>query len=237
MKKPIIGVTPLFDNKLNSLWMLSDYMNGVQHGGGIPVILPFTESEEEIDELAQKFDGFLFTGGEDIDPALYAQGKMSFCGDTSSCRDTLEKIVFQKAMKYKKPILGICRGVQFINVILGGSLYQDIKIQAVPSSPIIHSQGKPYEVPVHSVEIYSNTPIYSLAGRNEIKVNSLHHQAISRLADSLSPAAIAPDGIVEAVYMPKERFVVGVQWHPELMFKTDTVSASIFKALVDASSK
>ena len=236
MKRPIIGITPLFDDKLDSLWMLPAYMNGVQHGGGIPVIIPFSESEEEIDALAQRLDGFLFTGGEDIDPAMYGQGKMALCEKTSACRDNLEKILFKKALKYKKPVLGICRGVQFINVMLGGSLYQDIKTQVVPTSPIIHSQGKPYEVPVHSVEIYSNTPLYSLAGKNGIKVNSLHHQAILRLAETLSPAAIAPDGIVEAVYMPTERFVLGVQWHPELMFENDPVSASIFKALVNASS-
>ncbi|MDU2240868.1 MAG: gamma-glutamyl-gamma-aminobutyrate hydrolase family protein, partial [Paenibacillus sp.] len=165
---------------------------------------------------------------------LYGQEKLPLCQTTSACRDSLEKRLFEKTLQYEKPVLGICRGFQFMNVMLGGSLYQDIKSQTNPSSPLVHSQGKPYEAPAHSVKLYRDTPIYHLAGQDEIMVNSLHHQAVHRLADRLTPAAVAPDGIIEAAYMPDVTFVVGVQWHPEYRFEQDPVSARLFKAFVDS---
>jgi len=233
MSKPIIGVTPLFDDAMESIWMLPCYMEGIKQGGGIPVIVPFSESEEETQELAQRFDGFLFTGGQDVDPALYGQEKLPCCSMTSPCRDTLEKMLFSQALRFQKPMLGICRGLQFINVALGGSLYQDIK-QQIQASSTAHSQGKPYDAPAHRVNLCRDTPLYELVAQDEIMVNSLHHQAISKLADALKPAAVAPDGIIEAVYMPGQRFVMAVQWHPEFMFERDAVSASLFKAFVDS---
>lgn len=233
MKKPIIGVTPLFSDKINNTWMLPCYTDAIWHGGGIPVILPITQKEEEIDTLARKFDGFLFTGGHDVDPALYGQQKLPFCNSTSAYRDNFEKALFEKALDYNKPVLAICRGFQFMNVVLGGSLYQDIEMQLVRSVEIDHLQEKPYEVPAHIVKLCPDTPLSELTDKKEIMVNTIHHQAVHKLSDSLCVAATALDGIIEAAYMPGEKFVVGVQWHPEFTYQNDLFSSGLFKVFVE----
>jgi putative glutamine amidotransferase len=232
MEKALIGVTPLYDENRGVIWMLPEYGKGVSLGGGLPVILPLTESAEEARALARRLDGFLFTGGQDVSPALYDQTELPFCGKTSARRDAFEKALLEEVLRLNKPFLGICRGLQFLNVMLGGSLYQDIPSQTAAAEPLIHSQEKPYDVPVHDLFL-PDGPVRRLAGVETIRVNSLHHQAVARLADGLRPAALAPDGILEAAYMPSQRFMLGVQWHPEFMPDSE-VSAALFRALVDA---
>jgi putative glutamine amidotransferase len=234
MNKPIIGVTPLFSDKINNMWMLPCYMNGIWHAGGMPVVLDLSQNEKETDELASRFDGFLFTGGHDISPSLYGEETLPFCANTCKYRDDFERILFEKALKYKKPIFAICRGFQFMNVMLGGSLYQDIESQTAASVKLTHSQEKPYNAAVHRVKIYRDTPLYDLIKADKIEVNSIHHQAVKALSDRLMPMAAAPDGIVEAAYMPDEKFALGVQWHPEFMYENDESSARLFEAFVGA---
>ncbi|MEL7571118.1 MAG: gamma-glutamyl-gamma-aminobutyrate hydrolase family protein [Eubacteriaceae bacterium] len=233
MKKPIIGVTPLFDDRRESIWMVSAYLNAIQCAGGIPVVLSLSDCEEEIVQIAQNFDGFLFTGGHDIHPSLYGEEKLTVCGKTCEYRDVFEKILFEKALEYKKPVFAICRGFQFMNAVLGGSLYQDFKSQAVLPIQLIHSQEKPYGSAAHSVKIYRDTPLYDLIKADEIEVNSIHHQAVKVLSERLIPMAIALDGIIEAAYMPDEKFVLGVQWHPEFMYENDEASARLFEGFVN----
>ena len=206
----IIGVTPLWDDERKSIWMLPDYLDGIKAAGGIPVILPLEMSEEDIGHIVKTCDGFLFTGGQDV----------------GSCpeRDHLETFLLSKAMQSDKAILGICRGLQFINAFLGGSLWQDLPSQH--PSEIAHRQGKPYNAPTHKVVL--NGGLKSLLGEDTINVNTLLHQAIKELGESLKPMATAPDGIIEAARMENKRFVWGVQWHPEYMFKTDPDSMAIF---------
>lgn len=234
MKKPIIGVTPLFDDRRESVWMVAGYLNGIQQAGGIPVVLSLSNCEKEIEQIAKEFDGFLFTGGHDIHPSLYGEEKLPVCGKTCEYRDVFEKILFEKALKYKKPVLAICRGFQFMNAVLGGSLYQDFKSQAPLAIQLIHSQEKPYVAAAHSVKIYRDTPLYDLIKADEIEVNSIHHQAVKVLSSRLAPMAIAPDGIIEAAYMPDEKFVLGVQWHPEFMYENDEAAARLFEGFVEA---
>jgi putative glutamine amidotransferase len=126
MEKALIGVTPLYDENRGAIWMLPEYLKGVSRGGGIPVILPLSDTAEEARALARRLDGFLFTGGQDVDPALYDQVELPFCGKTSARRDAFEKALLAEILRLDKPVLGICRGLQLINVMLGGSLYQDI---------------------------------------------------------------------------------------------------------------
>lgn len=233
MKKPIIGVTPLFDDRRESIWMVAGYLKGIQHAAGIPVVLSLSDCEEEIEQIVKEFDGFLFTGGHDIHPSLYGEEKLPFCANICKYRDDFEKILFEKALEYKKPILAICRGFQFMNVMLGGSLYQDIESQTAPSIELTHSQEKPYDSAAHSVKIYRDTPLYDLIKADEIEVNSIHHQAVKVLSNRLTPMAIAPDGIIEAAYMPDEKFVVGVQWHPEFMYEKDEAAARLFGSFIE----
>ncbi|NMC56332.1 MAG: gamma-glutamyl-gamma-aminobutyrate hydrolase family protein [Eubacteriaceae bacterium] len=234
MKKPIIGVTPLFDDRRESIWMVAGYLKSIQYAGGIPVVLSLSDCEKEINQIAQDFDGFLFTGGHDVDPSVYGEEKLPFCANTCKYRDDFEKILFEKALKYKKPILAICRGFQFMNAMLGGSLYQDIESQTKPNVKLTHSQEKPYNAAAHSVKIYRDTPLYDLIKADDIEVNSIHHQAVKVLSDKLVPMAIAPDGIIEAAYMPDEKFVLGVQWHPEFMYENDEAAARLFEGFVIA---
>ena len=213
-QSPIIGVTPLWDAERKSVWMLPDYLDGIRAAGGIPIVLPLEMSEADADRIVETCDGFLFTGGQDV----------------GSCpeRDALETLVLSKALQSDKAILGICRGLQFINVFLGGTLWQDLPSQH--PSEIIHRQGKPYGVPTHTVTL--NGDLKTLLGKGIIKVNTLHHQAAKDLGSDLTTIAVAPDGIIEAVQMVGKRFVWAVQWHPEYMFKTSPDSLAIFSCFI-----
>jgi len=230
MEQPIIGVIPLWDEKKESIWMLPGYMQGLEEAGAVPVVLNLTVSETVLKQIACFFDGFLFTGGHDVNPELYGQEKADYCGDTCEIRDRMEEYIFREAvLNQNKPALGICRGIQLINVMLGGSLYQDIPVE-LPGK-ISHRQEPPYDIPIHSVRLIPESPLCKLAGKECLEVNSCHHQGISRIAKGLEVMAQADDGLVEAVYMPDHSFVWAVQWHPECSLK-DEVSRRIFSSFV-----
>lgn len=230
MNKPIIGVMPLFDSEKESYWMLPGYMEGIMAAGGIPIMLPFTNNQQEVDRLAELCDGFLFTGGQDIEPSLYSEEKATTCGEICEARDTTESLFFQKALEADKPCLGICRGLQFFNVALGGKLYQDIPSEK--ASEVVHRQQHPYDQPIHKVELIAGSGLEQLVKVPTLSVNSLHHQGIKALGDGLQPMAIAPDGLVEAIEMPLRKFVWAVQWHPEFNFQKDTASKAIFEEFI-----
>ena len=223
MNKPLIALIPQVDEE-GRWWIGPDYMNSVSRAGGIPVLLPVTDSDEELEAIAHRFDGFLFTGGPDVEPALYGQQKEAFCGDICPERDNMELKLFRLAFDLGKPILGICRGIQLINVALGGTLYQDIPTQA-PSEVPHRVLEKPQARETHEIFVEPECPFGDLPLR--LMVNSRHHQAIERLAPGLAVRARAADGIIEAVYMPGRPNVRAVQWHPE-NFRND-LSKEIFR--------
>ena len=224
---PIIGVTPLWDAERKSVWMLPDYLDGIRAAGGLPVVLPIEMSEKDADQIVETCDGFLFTGGQDVAPELYEE-KVAPSIVSSPERDKLETLLLSKALQADKAVLGICRGLQFINVFLGGTLWQDLPSEH--PSEIVHRQGKPYDAPTHKVKL--NGDLQTLLGKDIIEVNTLHHQAIKDLGNDLTAMAVAPDGIIEAVKMVGKRFVWAVQWHPEYMFKTNPDSLAIFSCFV-----
>ena len=232
MKRPVIGLVPLVDIQRESYWMLPGYMDGVAEAGGLPIMLSLTDEEEQIDQFTVLCDGFLFTGGQDVEPSLYGKKKDAACGECCRPRDAMEAKLLHAALKHDKPIFGICRGIQFINAALGGSLYQDLPSQH--PSTIEHHQRPPYDVPIHTVTPISSTPLAALLGDGAFAVNSYHHQAVKELAPAWSVMAVAPDGIIEAAYMPDRRFVWAVQWHPELSFRVDENSRKLFHAFVQA---
>ena len=227
--KPIIGVMPLWDDEKESIWMLPGYLTGIEQAGGAPVTFPLTTDEEELTRLVDLCDGFLFSGGHDVSPELYRDKPIAgvVCCEK---RDLMEKTVLEKAVAADKPILGICRGIQFINVFFGGTLYQDIPLQF--STATEHHQRPPYDVHVHDVEIVADSPLYKCLGTTKMPVNSYHHQAIKDLAPGLKAMAFSSDGLVEAVYKPDRRFLWAVQWHPEFCWKTDERGRKIFNAFV-----
>ncbi len=232
----MIGVTPLYDDDLQSMWMLPAYFEGLRRAGAIPVMLPMNLSEEDFRQIRTSFAGFLLTGGHDVGPARYHQRRLSVCGDICPERDALEAMVFRYCFEDDWPLLGICRGNQFLNVMMGGTLYQDLASQYAgdDGARAQHQMEKPYDRVQHRNRILRGTPLWQLLHKKEIGVNSCHHQGICELADSLKPMAVSEDGLIEAVYLPDHYFIWGVQWHPEYTYRSDADSAAIFKAFVQA---
>lgn len=229
--KPIIGVMPLYDEERESIWMLPAYMDGLREAGAVPVILPLVIDDEDIGLIDNMIDGYLFTGGHDIDPYLYGEENRS-CGVINHDRDRLEKAVFEKAYGGDKPILGICRGLQIINAFLGGTLYQDLPTERPTDTA--HVMERPYDRAVHNVKIERKSSLYKLLETDTLGVNSYHHQAIKDIAPPLSVMAVAEDGTAEAFEDRTRRFLWAVQWHPEFSYRTDQCSRKIFKAFTDA---
>lgn len=230
--KPMIGIVSLYDETKESYWMLPGYAQGLEDAGAIPVILPLTEDEESLRRFADTFDGFLFPGGHDVNPAFYGQAPTPECGVICPERDRMEKAFFPMALATGKPMLGICRGVQLFNVMLGGDLYQDIPTEC--PSDVQHHETPPYDKVAHQVTIEQGTPLYDAVGVTQMGVNSYHHQGIKNLGKGLRVAAKAPDGMVEALYLPEHKFALAVQWHPEFSRLSDEKSRKIFRAFVEA---
>lgn len=230
--KPIIGVMPLWDDDKESVWMLPGYLDGVQDGGGVPFVFPFSADENDLRRLANLCDGFLFTGGHDVAPAMYREAPLA--GLVSCCekRDRMESFVLRAAIDGDKPLLGICRGLQLVNAALGGTLYQDLPSQR--PSAVTHRQRPPYSAPAHEVALAGGSPLRELLGVERLAVNSYHHQAVKALAPGLEAMAFSPDGLVEALRLPGHRFLWAVQWHPEYSRATDASSREIFRAFVRA---
>ena len=232
--KPVIGIIPLWDDEKESLWMLPGYMDGIIEAGGIPIMFPMTDNENIIHQLMNQVDGILFTGGQDVSPEIYGEKSINESIVCCQERDSMEKIVLKVAIEQDKSVLGICRGIQFINVALGGTLYQDISMQH--PSDIEHKQTPPYNIPKHNVFVYNDTPLSKLLNRKVISVNSYHHQAIKNLSPKLEVMAISEDALVEAVYKKGQKFFWAVQWHPEFSYKTDPLQKQIFVKFIESMS-
>ena len=229
--KPLIGLTPIVDAGRDSLWMLPGYMQGLEAVGGIGMMLPLTDDAAMLKDSVDRVDGLLLTGGNDVAPVLYGETKETFCGENDPRRDRMEARLIELALQADKPVFGICRGLQILNVVLGGTLYQDLKTQT--GTEITHSMDKPYDRTVHEVNILPDTPLAALYGPGSLAGNSRHHQGIKGLAPALHAQAVASDGLVEAVYLPEYRFVQAVQWHPEHRWQA-AESQSLLRSFVDA---
>ena len=233
MKKPLIGVIPLWDEHKHSLWMLPGYMDGIALAGGIPVMLPLTTDGGVIEQLAQTFDGFLFTGGQDISPKLYNHEKLPLCGESFDKRDAMDALLFAQILALDKPALGICRGLQIFNVLLGGTLYQDIATQYEGSGICTHFKAPPHDRAKHGISIQPGSPIHQVLQMDRLVGVSYHHQAIHKLSPRLISMATADDGLIEAAYMPDQSFVWALQWHPEYALPEQS-SRRLFGAFVNA---
>ena len=231
MKKPI-GVMPLYDDERNSLWMIPGYMKMLEAQGFAPIMLPLTDNENELEYYTELCGGFLLTGGQDVSPGMYGEQAAEKCGKPCVLRDNMEKYILNFAVDYDKPVLGICRGIQIMNTVFGGTLYRDLPSEY--GSRVNHCMTPPYDRAVHEVSIVKNTPLYKIIGKEKIGVNSYHHQAIKKLAPSLTAAAISEDGLTEAVYMENKHFIAAVQWHPELNYLSDENSVKLIRAFVGA---
>lgn len=239
--KPLIGITGnrhTFALKipgpvLAGVNSADDYAHGVEAAGGIPVVIPFFDHEDTVRDLARRLDGLLLAGGEDVSPLLFGQQPRIGLGEVIPERDQLEIGLLHAMMELGKPVLGVCRGVQLLNVALGGSLYQDLPREW--GGTTLHSQRARRNHLSHSIQIEPNSRLYRLLGQyTTLDCNSYHHQAIDRVAPSLVAVAWDEDGLIEAVERPGTEFVMGVQWHPENLWRTYPVYLGLFQGLVEA---
>ena len=212
-------------------WQLiaQDYLNAIWKAGAVPVLLPIDGNKERALEMLEMVDGLLVSGGNDVSPEMYGS-KENKCGTLDLNRDAMEKCLLEKALEKDMPVLGICRGVQLMNAALGGTLHQDLPSAGYPNHTIIDFSRN---TATHTVEVKENTLLAEILGCGELGVNSFHHQAADQLADGLEAAAVSKEGIVESVYMPGKKFVLAVQWHPEMMYDSE-VHKKIFDAFVGA---
>ena len=235
MGKPLIGLTPGHNTENQNLFTRPAYLSALSAAGAIPVTLPLAVSQEDCRQMAETFDGFLFTGGPDPHPFLFGEETHRQCGSISAMRDTMELALLSQVMKTGKPVLGICRGIQIINVALGGNIYQDIPSQHRPSSafPLAHQQPCAFHIPTHTVSLVPESRLANICRSGVLRVNSMHHQAVRDLAEGLTACALAPDGLIEALEMAGYPWLVAVQWHPEYL-REDPANFCIFKHFVAA---
>lgn len=232
MPKPVVGVTPLFDKARNSVWMIPGYLGGIEQAGGCPLILPYTVDEEVLACAYSACDGILFTGGPDVQPSLYGAERSPLCGEPDTVRDGLERTLFLKCVAEDKPALGICRGIQLFNALLGGTLYQDLP--AEHAGGVVHENKPPKDIAVHRVNFPAGSPLKNIYGCESAAVNSYHHQAVKSLAPALTLSAVSEDGLAEGAYLNGARFIHSVQWHPELDYMANEHSRALFAAFVSA---
>jgi putative glutamine amidotransferase len=230
---PLIGVSTSITVGASPerAYVNSTYLNAIQQAGGVPVPLPPQLSGRSWDRLAAGLDGLLLTGGGDIDPALFGEAPHPTLVEVSPLRDSFEATAARWALERRVPLLCICRGIQVLNVALGGSLYQDVGTE--PGTTLTHSQKEPRDHPTHKVKVTPGSRLGEVLGADEVEVNSMHHQAIKRLGRGLTAVAWAPDQIVEGVELPAHPgFVLGVQWHPEELIGHSDAARRLFAALV-----
>lgn len=227
----LIGVVPSWEEQ-SKITINQDYLESVYRAGAIPVLLPITADTDMMERFLDQVDGLLLTGGLDVDPARYGEEKLPCCGTCSACRDRMEFPLCRMALERDIPVLAICRGMQLLSCVLGGTLWEDIASQA--GSTLQHARHDVPATAVHEVSVQSGSLLRRIVGTDTLPVNSRHHQGIRKLGEGLVITAAAPDGIAEAVELPGKRFVLGVQWHPESLSVKEPAHQALFDAFVRA---
>lgn len=207
----------------------SKYMESLARAGAGMRWVELSDPEQAVQD-ALTCDGLLLPGGGDMDPKFYGQARIPACGEPNLLRDAAEPLLLRAFLAADKPVLGICRGIQVMNAVLGGDLYQDIK-------PFEHLPHNGHWAKVHTVTVRRGTLLSRILGQDTVLVNSQHHQAVDRVAPGFTLAALSEDGIVEAIEKPDAGFCLGVQWHPEWLSDADPAMQGLFDAFVNACSK
>jgi len=231
---PLIGVTASYDECKKAYTLNENCVKAIRDVGGIPVVVPLIDDELYLRILAKRLDAMVFSGGVDVDPLMFKEQPHRKLGRICPLRDVVEVFLVKEMVKLQKPILGICRGMQVMNVALGGSLIQDIPSH-FPKS-IKHQQDAPREHATHEIEIIDSYSLLSdIFCKPTVMVNSYHHQSVKDIADKFKATAKAPDGVIEAIEIKEKGvFCMGVQWHPEEMYHNSPKQRRIFEYLVDA---
>lgn len=232
MARPCIGITTAHNTEQDYYYCRNNYIGGIKQAGGVPVLLLPQADQDALLYCAKKIDALLLSGGGDLQPFLFGEEPHWKLGEFDPERDDFEIGMLRLMIDLGKPVLGICRGIQLLNVALGGTLYQDLASQ-LPSS-LQHQQEAPRKCPTHFVTVIPDSRLATILGTTRLRVNSLHHQAIREAAPGLQVTARADDGVIEGMESPDQPWLLGVQWHPEGMWEHDQAAASLFRALVHA---
>lgn len=232
MERPIIGITATLTGEGRRAYATNDgYVEAIRQAGGLVLLLPPTQDQEEQQQLMTLVDGLLIPGGVDTAPCFYGEEPVAAVTTTDRRLDRFEIAMVRLALERDKPVLGICRGMQLLNVVFGGSLIQDIPTQ-VPGA-ICHSQKTlTRDEPFHHISLVKDSNLARMLWRDRLDTNTFHHQAVRKVGQGLVPVAHSADGIIEGVETPNGR-VLGVQWHPECMAKEDPVQQRLFDGFVE----
>lgn len=232
--KPIIGITSSMEIDESYYMVDSNNIKAITQAGGLPVILPYLPVEKAIEQIANTIDGLYATGGYDIDPTLFGEEPHPNLGTIIPARDAFEIALMKRLLARGKPVLGVCRGCQILNIAVGGDMYQDIYAQI--SQPLLqHSQKAPNDHASHFIDIVKGSILHRLTGAEKIRVNSRHHQANRHVPGPFQVSGKASDGIIEAIESKEHRFALGLQWHPEnLAVSKDKHAQQIFQGFIDS---
>ena len=235
--RPRIGITMRIEQTTNRFYLGRDYSEAVEGAGGLPIYISLIPKSDYIDSVVEQLDGILLPGSDsDVDPLRYGQQPHPQLGTVQTIKDETDLLVIAAAERRRIPIFAICFGMQVLNVSRGGTLIQDINSQ-VPNA-IKHEQGPPRDHPSHRIRMSENTRISGIGGAVDALVNSHHHQAIESIGAGLVATAWSTDGVVEALEDPRpDRFIVAVQWHPELGWQNDLFSQRLFRAFVNEATR
>ena len=234
--RPLIGITtaeseiqgrPYHRSYARNAWAIRD-------AGGLPVYIPTGLDEVSLRELYERLDAVLLPGGPDVDPSYYGEARHPETKIIDDARDTLELTLARWTYQDDRPLFGICRGHQVINVAFGGTLVQDIPSEVVTDLPHETPDTLPRSTIRHEVTLDPDSRIASILGRTHVAVNSLHHQSVERPAPGVTITGYSPDGIVEALEAPDKRFILSVQWHPEDLYGGDEAMRRLFESFVEA---
>ena len=232
MEKPWIGIPTRYHEKSEYIGQIRHYLDAILWAGGLPLMIPTTGDREIIREYVTRVHGVLLPGSPtDIDPKHYGAAPHASLGELYPERDTTDFEILRYVEQKALPLVGICFGIQSLNVFRGGSLVQDIP--ALVNTAVTHETDNGQPPARHAVRIAEGSLIARLAGGSDIEVNSYHHQSIENPGRNLRPVAFAPDGVIEAVEDTTGRFVLGVQWHPERGWRDDPFAKALFTTFID----
>jgi putative glutamine amidotransferase len=237
--RPIIGIScqpALNAGSQRPIYGLGrSYVRAIELAGGIPLLIPPLGDDESLRAIAERLDGVLLSGGGDVDPALYGEPPIPQLGVVEPERDTMELALAQIAIEDEQPLLGICRGMQALNVARGGTLYQDIGAQQPEAiKHDYHSYEGPRDLRAHEITVADGSPLAAIVGGSRYAVNSFHHQAVKEPGAGIKIIGWAEDGLAEAMMVEEHPFALAVQYHPEEMVESDPAARALFEAFVRA---
>ncbi|MBM7646649.1 putative glutamine amidotransferase [Scopulibacillus daqui] len=237
--KPIIGMTGMRQKHssnlpgppLQGVYLSDDYAHAIEEAGGLPLVIPFLKKIDNIQEFANRIDGLLLSGGVDVDPAIFGEEPRLGLGTVIPERDWLDIELLKAVHAQGKPVLGICRGMQVMNIALGGTIYQDLAHEW--NGTVQHSQRAPRGHLSHTVHIKPNSQLYGLLGdTDKMRVNSFHHQSVKNIAPNMEAVAWDDEGLAEAIEYTGDSFCLAVQWHPENLWRNHRQFLGLFRGLV-----